>query len=350
MDLESLGNLVEEDLMNVMLKCLELENKVDNSKFIGNHPISLTLDNIPLLLTNDYMVCEKTDGVRALLFVHFKKDQNNSSSYFYDRKNRFIEIEHKFIAEKDTILDGELFYDDNENLRFAVFDCVLYEGLLVKNKDYLKRLFYCDAFIKKQQGNPVKRLKTTVKKIDIYLKTSLKSYGFIEVYKQIESLKHENDGLIFTPVNEPYLFQKRGSILKWKPPSINTVDLKIEKIKDHDKLYALKCGYSTTTDLILDYFVPEDGDILDLSDGSIGEFKYDKTKIVLDYENLCVKQGGWVLYKMRTDKDTPNHYRVAVNIINSLDENLDIEKLSRYYKPMRNNYKLREEQLKMRKV
>ncbi|KAF9762765.1 mRNA-capping enzyme subunit alpha [Nosema granulosis] len=354
MELKDLGRVVEEghsELLREIFSKLNLDFNPEKTKFVGNHPISLTLDNIPLLLSNDYMVCEKTDGVRALMYIRVK--DGKTSTYFYDRKNQLIEVDYGFEASKSSLFDGEIFYDDETNLRYALFDCILFEDTLVSDKNFLKRLFYCETFVKnlkKHEDEPTKRLKQnndiSKNKIDVYVKPTYKSYGFLEIYRQIKNLKHGNDGLVFTPVDEPYVFQKRVAILKWKPPSINTVDLKIEKIPEKEGVYALKCSYTNTMDLLLDYYIPEDKDG-DIVEGAIGEFKFDSTKYVLDYENLCVKQGGWVLYKIRTDKDTPNHYRVVVNILNSLDENLDIEELSRYFKPMRSNYKLREEQRKL---
>jgi len=41
----------------------------------------------------------------------------------------------------------------------------------------------------------------------------------------------KNDGLIFTPVNEPYPKTKKwSSLLKWKPAELNTIDFFAVKI------------------------------------------------------------------------------------------------------------------------
>jgi mRNA guanylyltransferase len=51
-----------------------------------------------------------------------------------------------------------------------------------------------------------------------------KSYGLAEIFaKVIPSLKHGNDGLIFTPVEYPYECGTCKMLLKWKPPEMNTV-------------------------------------------------------------------------------------------------------------------------------
>lgn len=60
-------------------------------------------------------------------------------------------------------------------------------------------------------------------KLEIYLKdffdiTQIKHINNISV-----KLPHISDGLIFTPVNIPYSPGTCKSLLKWKPPHLNTV-------------------------------------------------------------------------------------------------------------------------------
>lgn len=317
-----IGQKVDEDVkFNIFKRVNELLN-IDNPifayKFIGNHPISLTNDNIILLLKNDYMVCEKSDGVRMLCLTIYNK------IYFYDRKNDVYEIQYDNLNIGNSIIDGELFYDHKKKLNYGIFDCLVYNNEIITDKPLLKRLYYCEQFVTSIDFN-----------INFYVKSMYKSYGFLEIYNQIKNLNHKNDGLIFTPVNDKYILYKRGTHLKWKPPEINTIDFRLKQRKAG--LYALTCTYKNN-EIIFDYFETDHNDL----DGKIGEFVFDKEKIVNDIENDILKIGGWVLYKIREDKNTPNHYRVVNNILESLDDNLDMEELSRYYKPMRNNYKIRE--------
>ncbi|WUR02843.1 mRNA-capping enzyme subunit (MCE1) [Vairimorpha necatrix] len=343
---------------------LKIDNPVNSYKFIGNHPISLTNDNIILLLKEDYMVCEKSDGVRMICLVIDQK------IYFYDRKNEIylIKDQTKTIdntnvdnndnvdntnvdqtktvdnntnvniytnvdntnvdnanVDNNYIVDGELFYDNSGKLNYAVFDCLLFNNENVCDKNLLKRLGYADLFIRNliYKGD-----------INFYLKIMYKSYGFLEIYNQIKNLNHKNDGLIFTPCFEKYILYKRGLLLKWKPPSINTIDFRL--VKRSKGIYSLECSYKNN-EIIFDYFESDHEDL----NNKIGEFIFDKDRIIRDIENEINILGGWVLYKIRDDKDTPNHYRVVNNILESLEDNLDINELSRYYKPMRHNTKHR---------
>lgn len=317
----NIGNKLEEEeklkLYKRINELLKIDNSINSYKFIGNHPVSLTNDNIILLLKHDYMVCEKSDGIRILCIIVDKR------MYFYDRKNELYDV--GTTESGNSILDGEIFYNDNNVVNYGIFDCLVYNDEIVIDKNLYKRLYYCEQF--------VKNINTF---IHFYVKSMYKSYGFLEIYNQIKTLTHKNDGMIFTPVHDKYILYKRGTHLKWKPPSINTIDFRLIKLKNN--IYELKCSYKNN-EIVFDYYEDED-DI----DNKIGEFVYDKDKIVTDVENNIPIIGGWVLYKIRDDKDTPNHYRVVNNILDSLDDNLNIEELFSYYKLMRNNYKLREEQ------
>src|SRR5699024_10848352 len=45
-------------------------------------------------------------------------------------------------------------------------------------------------------------------------------------------LSHEIDGLIFQPVQLPYTAGRCDSILKWKPPSHNSIDFRLKIVRD----------------------------------------------------------------------------------------------------------------------
>ena len=61
----------------------------------------------------------------------------------------------------------------------------------------------------------------------IELKKMERSYGLGVVFSSIPHLKHQNDGLVFTPVHAAYKPGTCNRLLKWKPPQMNTVDFKI---------------------------------------------------------------------------------------------------------------------------
>ena len=44
------------------------------------------------------------------------------------------------------------------------------------------------------------------------------------MHRYINYLPHENDGLIFTKLNSPYKPGTDDTLIKWKPPYLNSID------------------------------------------------------------------------------------------------------------------------------
>lgn len=327
------------------------DNRVKNKdRFVGCHPITLTLNNVHLLLKDDFLVCEKSDGVRALLFI--TNYMEKTRGYFHDRKNDFYELDIDFPFINTVLLDGEVFLEDASINTYAIFDCLIYEGVPQITKNLYKRLGYAQMFTdamktttrtKKRavdsEGRKRVPIESNTLAIDFYVKEMLKSYGFWEIHKKIPELRHGNDGLIFTPVDEPYSLGKRGTILKWKPAYLNTIDFKMIKFCGAESVYELVCTGKRGKDVVFDYFF---GDGEEDMNGKIAEFLYDTEGHYLDMDDLTLKKGGWKLYKVRTDKDSPNNITVVCNILESLEDDLSIERLSTFYSTMRENSKNRE--------
>lgn len=85
-----------------------------------------------------------------------------------------------------------------------------------------------------------------------------RSYGLGVVLSSIPHLKHENDGLVFTPVQVPYKPGTCSKLLKWKPPELNTVDFKLHvqtnaEMKPVYKLYVMH----GRNEKMWDYLQPE---------------------------------------------------------------------------------------------
>ncbi|KAG5858764.1 mRNA capping enzyme adenylation domain-containing protein [Encephalitozoon hellem] len=362
MELFHLGNKVPpetaQSLRLDIYKKLSITSGKKREKFVGCHPISLTSDNIDLLLNEDFLVCEKSDGIRALLFVTEKEDVFRG--YLYDRKNDFYELEMDFPFDLPVLMDGEVLLEDGTTPTYAIFDCLIYEGVSQISKNLYKRLGYAQMFVERMNES-IKRTRVLRKEgddgfeqkrvpieagaqgldrtyIHFYTKEMMKSYGFWEIYKKIPELKHGNDGLIFTPTDEPYSVGKRGVVLKWKPSSINTVDFKVVRNEGLSCVYDLVCSGRKGKDVVFDQFFCEDEEM----DGKIGEFLYDSDGYYWDLDELVLKKGGWKLYRIRTDKDTPNNIRIVCNILESLKDNLTIERLCTFYSAMRENSKNRE--------
>ncbi|EUD65981.1 mRNA guanylyltransferase [Plasmodium inui San Antonio 1] len=118
--------------------------------FPGSNPVSLTKNNIRNLFSKDYLICEKTDGVRYFLFIA------SNTTFLIDRnydifKNDIHIPTHDDLHAKQqlTLLDGELVQDTIFNKKKGVEEnkivYLIYDGLFIHRKDvtslnYLERL------------------------------------------------------------------------------------------------------------------------------------------------------------------------------------------------------------------
>ncbi|KAM0681252.1 Dcp1p-Dcp2p decapping enzyme complex alpha subunit [Glugoides intestinalis] len=341
------GRELPEKVSNQLLQLMKdaLEIKKDTDEFIGSHPVTFSKESIQSLLNEDYFVCEKSDGIRLMMFIY------EGTVYFYDRKNRFYVTDLIFKAQFQFLFDGEMYLEDKTFI-FSVFDTLLFDSKPRLHAPLNKRLGYCFEFEKiVQKGFIMRKNHSELKMFHIIGKIMFKSYSFLDILKGIPLLKHENDGLIFTPVNEPYLISSRSKIYKWKPAHLNTVDFLIKKTankhifglytavsSDQMKLYIS----SSNSNVLFDYYFTEDTSE-DL-DGKIGEFSYKEDEETYELDDLATKQGGWVLHRIREDKNSGNNIKIVLDIVNSFKQHVDDIYLIQYQEEIKTNYKKRESQ------
>ena len=229
--------------------------------FLGSHPKSLTRKSLKTLSENpvNYLVCEKSDGIRYLLIV------TNLGECFLSSRNEDYHLVKillpKNLVDDDEerkinfIFDGELILDtftfkneqnikpqDKYDLCYLIFDCIVFNGQIVTNKNYDERLEHALRFISIKNTSRELLLKLKPKEmpdldftqlgkrhpISIYLKDffQLNDCRFI-LNKFVAKLPHHNDGLIFTQTNHFYEVGPTDSIIKWKEPHQNTADFLI---------------------------------------------------------------------------------------------------------------------------
>lgn len=200
------------------------------------------------LTVDSYYVCEKSDGIRCLLY--FTEDsQAGELHYLIDRKNDYYYVPHLHFpraSEKPdtpidfasfhtaTMLDGELLYDEYPDgrrvLKFLVFDCLLLDGINLMQRTLDKRLAYFMEKIFKPYEALCKSFPQDVASFRFKLekKSFQLGYGVEMMFKDIiPRLPHGSDGLIFTCRETPYKFGTDEHILKWKPADENTIDFKL---------------------------------------------------------------------------------------------------------------------------
>ena len=96
---------------------------VRDDRFPGCQPVSIEFKHFPILKGNDYVVCEKTDGVRH--FLVFTTVEGRPVSALVDRSFRVtsVPLNARKQAYEGTILDGELY-----EKTFLVYDAIMIEA------------------------------------------------------------------------------------------------------------------------------------------------------------------------------------------------------------------------------
>ena len=196
----------------------EYKDLVKSHFFIGAQPETLQKNDLSSLYKKRYSVTDKADGERMFMFV--SKDK---LVYFIDSNiNKIHKTNLASSSLSNTILDGEL-VTDSTSIIFLAFDILFHNNVDLRgNTDYLLQA-------RIELMNSVKE-KFASKTHQLY-KIQTKKYIFKNVFlgsEQILSSKsnlYKNDGLIFTPMDEPYpSMRKWSSLLKWKPAEQNTID------------------------------------------------------------------------------------------------------------------------------
>ncbi|KAJ1499621.1 Dcp1p-Dcp2p decapping enzyme complex alpha subunit, partial [Coelomomyces lativittatus] len=129
---------------------------VTHLRFAGAQPISFTKKHLEILESKNFFACEKTDGIRILLYTTYNRVEKKYETFLIDRKNDFFFISALLPVppsksrksyetfQTNTILDGELIIDTLpgglRKLRFLVFDCLSCLNTLLIKKPFHKRL------------------------------------------------------------------------------------------------------------------------------------------------------------------------------------------------------------------
>lgn len=223
--------------------------------FPGAQPVSFSLKHMEELRTSDYYVCEKTDGIRYLMYLAADKE-GNEIQYLIDRKNDYWLVPpgalHLPRADDEasyhvkTLVDGELVFDNiaptangsdappaEPQLQptFLVFDCMVLGGKDLTERSLDKRLGYFKESVYKPYDALFRKYpqEKQFQAFSIQMKDMQYSYGIEMMFRTIlPQLRHGNDGLIFTRCDTPYHPGTDQHILKWKPAEENTVDFKIQ--------------------------------------------------------------------------------------------------------------------------
>ncbi|KAJ7284066.1 mRNA capping enzyme [Mycena rebaudengoi] len=310
---------------------------ISHKRFPGSQPVGFEKADLAKLETQDFWVCEKSDGVRVLLLVHTDVNSMAQAVYLIDRHNRYRMLKGLFFPHPEnaqmpllnTLVDGELVLDvDPETklvtLRFLAFDCLVANDQNIMSRPLDKRYGRLKEWVYK----PFAKMKqdpshvTKSHPFDIQVKKVSLSYCAEEVFANIPTLQHDNDGLIYTRVDTPYSPGTDWNILKWKP--VISIDFKLvlqfPPLPDeatqpnfHAKpvfLLYVWCGQDEYDRYGQLYVEDEEWEQMKLS----GE-QYDDRIIEVHWDSDF---NHWRMMRFRDDKPHGNHRDAVERIISSI--------------------------------
>ncbi|XP_051730120.1 LOW QUALITY PROTEIN: mRNA-capping enzyme [Ctenopharyngodon idella] len=300
-------------LGTIQRKCQEF-SEWDKSGFPGAQPVSMDLRNIRLLEKNAYKVSWKADGTRYMMLIDGKNEV-----YMIDRDNSVFHIANlEFPFRKDlrihlsnTLLDGEMIIDKVNGQpvpRYLIYDIIKFNGQPVGQCDFNRRLLCIEKEIISPRFEKMKLGQIDKAKEPF----SVRNKPFFDIHaarKLLEGsftsqVSHEVDGLIFQPIGK-YKPGRCDDILKWKPPSHNSVDfrLKITKVGGEG-------------------LIPQTVGLLYVGSYDMPFAQMKITKDLKQYDNKIIEctfvNNTWVFMRQRVDKSFPNSYDTAMAVCNSI--------------------------------
>ncbi|KAK6196959.1 hypothetical protein LQW54_011044 [Pestalotiopsis sp. IQ-011] len=343
----------------------------ENTNFPGAQPVSFARRHLEELRRDDYYVCEKSDGIRYLLYLtddgqgvelHYLIDRKND--YWWVKGGHFPTGQSEDSFHRDTILDGELVVDtmpDGTKIPvYLVFDCLVLHGQSLMSRGLQKRFGYFHTEIFK----PYKKLFEKYPQEKAYqpfilgMKEHQFAYGTEMMFRQvIPRLHHGNDGLIFTCLSTEYKHGTDPHILKWKPAEENTVDFRwkfhfnLVQPDEQDLAEGVAepyLDYEGVPQVELLVFHGGKDDYRHYGDLYMTEEEWEELKTLDDalderiVEAYMDEQRRWRFYRFRDDKTHGNHVSVVNSVLESIQGRVTKEELIEAAPDIRSKWKRRE--------
>lgn len=306
----------------------------DNQKLPISNPASIMRSDLPSFRIKKYVISEKTDGVRYLLFL--TKSWNGSNVLLMIDRSYGIYIIPGIIFSDDlyqgTLLDGELIEEEKIGFKIYIFDILVFCGNNITSHPHISRYKAIVEIFEEK--------KYIYNNHDTFELVPKKFYEMRELNHFIESvlpqLKHKNDGIIFTQVDSLYKFGMQRSILKWKSKQFHTVDFLV-KIYTGDGAPDINRNYDLDNEWVLELWLFDHSGreilaqytpILQSELEGIG-LKDIRTMEDLVVECVWDSDRCWRPVRVRHDKSEPNSEYVFRRTIKNIEENIEVEDIKK---------------------
>ena len=317
-----------------------------NLNFPGSQPVTLDHNRLSHLKHFPYWVSWKADGTRYMLYI-----QDRGSVYLIRRDGKVFPIpEITFPSRKtndtnhvkETLLDCEMVVETKqhnvERAYLLIYDLVAFGGDTqfgqMTHSERMK-ILKCDIYKPREDAAIRLDIDKRTEPFSVRLKEFFPLVETGYIYKTyIPKLQHDNDGLIMSREDEGYISGRCDTLLKWKPPSLNSIDfrLKIHSVKAREGLLAGKA---------YNLMVMNDGtrDEINFAELNPKDLKKDGFN-PLDYDNKIIectylkndKGFDFKMLRQRNDKTKPNTYSTARNVWESICNPLEIDELIEFIK------------------
>ncbi|EGD77698.1 hypothetical protein PTSG_08790 [Salpingoeca rosetta] len=317
--------------------CREMVGAPAGTAFPGAQPVSLLQSHLEKMRTAPFFLSHKADGTRYLMMI-----LGPGKVYMVGRDNSIFPVSGLHFPTsgradqhwQQTLLDGELVLDtwnDNKDrrYRFYIFDIICCGGKDFTKYKYHQRL----ESIQKHIIAPREKLRAQRK-----LDTAREPFGIrpkqffplseLGTDKWNDYIKHrvfhKTDGLLMVEDDHKYAPGSCEALLKWKPPSLNSIDFLI-KVEEH--------GDVTEAQLLVS---GPGGAMVPFTDAGVSTLaarSEDKRRVLRSYNGKIAEctwvpaTNRWRVMLIRRDKDHPNGYRTASSVWRSIREGITEQRL-----------------------
>uniref|UniRef100_A0A6C0KC66 mRNA guanylyltransferase n=1 Tax=viral metagenome TaxID=1070528 RepID=A0A6C0KC66_9ZZZZ len=297
---------------------------VKNSEYFpGPQPISLENKDTHKLLKFPYVVCEKTDGMRYLMY--FTTIDGKHQGFLVDRSFRFykIEVDMARTVYRSSILDGELVQESkgDHSWTFYMHDCIALDGVNCARKTFPERYGFMEKAMERFSRNESNTFSLATKTFWNFRESFA---DVIDYYNNFEHT-HEVDGLVFTPLKLGVGTGTQMSLFKWK--------------KTHTIDFSVKRRNGVANKKFYDLFISDRGRLqkhLTLNERTKGgKLFHDKfCSLVPDYEHPVIVEceydrniNVYTPITVRNDKNMPNSVRTVEKTYLNINENITLHSL-----------------------
>ncbi|KAK4533947.1 hypothetical protein CCYA_CCYA20G4829 [Cyanidiococcus yangmingshanensis] len=312
--------------------------------FAGSMPVTLSRRHFSMIRDCDYLLLEKSDGVRYLLYA------TELGVVLVDRRLDLYAVSPYPVIimpdgslHRDTLLDGELVYNECiERYEYLAYDVIAIEGDAgIAQQSYRVRLDAIERYVTGPRTlHPATAGCLRIRRKDVYEKVELPllfariyqgrggkegeeaSASPAYTYRHLRNdgvLQNGNDGIIFTPVGLPYTLRTCAALLKYKYPTHNTVDF----------VLWLQAGSDPATDIHAYIGYRGDNGVVRYREVYFPSrlkrewfqdyARWHEAVIECTYDRQA---GEWRYLRPRMDKESPNYASVVIDCLEAIAENV----------------------------